>query len=128
MTSTTAADRLLKWQVVNDSISIITPQTHAAQAGSSCPAAAAGAHSRRHKSAAGTKAHSQKAATMQQQLQQQVYPAAVGCMQLLHHGGLEAPINIKRRRKTSKLPAADAAGAAAGSPAGAKGKRVVLHG
>lgn len=117
MTSTTSADRLLKWQVVHDALSIVVPSNPAA---AGCPASSS---SHQH-TASPMKSPRKKGAALQQELQ---YPVAAGCMQLIHHDGLDAAAAGRKPGKRKKIPA-DAAGAAFGSPSAAVRKRIVLHG
>lgn len=116
MTSTTAADRLLKWTVVHDTLSVVIP------ADTMRPGSSSNNSSRCATAASPIKTPSKKGAAHQQQCH---YPPAVGCMQLIHHDDLEAGA---KRRKPGKRAQHAAADAVTGSPMAAVHKHVVLHG
>jgi hypothetical protein len=123
MTSTTTADRLLKWQVVHDALSLLVPDT---PADSSYPlnSSSSSKHHRASPSKTPTKRGAAAAAAQQQETRQ--YPAAAGCMQLIHHDGLVAAADKGRRPgKHKQLSNADAG---VGSPSATARKRIVLHG
>jgi hypothetical protein len=117
MTSTTSADRLLKWEVVHDALSIVVPNT---QTDTTRPPTTSSSRNR----ASPIKSPIKKGAAQQQT---QRYPAAAGCMQLIHHDGLEAAAQARKPNKKMQL-SADAADAVLGSPSAAVQKRIVLHG
>jgi hypothetical protein len=131
MTSTTSADRLLKWQVVHDTLSIVappaaahtTPTASTTQHTGASAASSSGIKSSSH-SVSLARSPSKKGAGASRQQQRQ-YEAAVGCMQLIHHEGLDT---ARRPGRHSKLLAASGANAAVGSPTSAVRKRILLHG
>jgi hypothetical protein len=114
MTSTTSADRLLKWKVVHDALSIVVPNT---QTDTTRPPPTTNSSRNR---ANPIKTPTKKGAAQQQTRH---YPAAAGCMQLIHHDGMEAA--AKARRPNKQQLSADAV---FGSPSAAVRKSIVLHG
>lgn len=124
MTSTTPADRLLKWSVVHDALSIVVPQTP--QPTSSCAgmqqsAALPPSSSSRQNSPS-------KHGRIAQQPQLPQYAHAVGCMQLIHHDGLEVMDKCRQPGKAAGLKPGNAVDAAPSSGMAASRKHVILRG
>lgn len=120
MTSTTTADRLLKWQVIHDALNLLVPD---APADSNYPLSSSSKHHRLSPTKTPTKKGAPAAAQQQETRQ---YPAAAGCMQLIHHDGLAAAAdNGSKPGKHKQLPGVDAG---VGSPSLTARKRIVLHG
>lgn len=122
MTSTTAADRLLKWQVVHDALSIVVPpqqQQRQPQQQQGSTSISTDTGSSPLKPAAGKQAA--------QQHSRQPYPCAAGCMQLIHMEAQES--SSKKAKRARKLPGKPNKDAVTGSTvAAAAHKRAVLRG
>jgi len=125
MTTTTPPDRLLKWSVVHDVLSIVVPQTPQPTSSAGMQQSAA----LRPSSSPSSRQNSpSKHDRIAQQPQVPQYAHAVGCMQLIHHDGLEVMDKCRQPGKAACLKPGNAVDAAPSSGMAAYRKHIILQG